>query len=389
MRSGILSKLVFFCILLLPYALYAAPDNKKDLGQLRNRIENLQKELTDKEKSKSKLSDALQESEQAINEINQRLDSLTHEQREVKSRLSQLQEELGVTQDKILKQQTSLGKLLYQQYIGGHHEYFKLLLSQKDPNQISREMYYYGYITRARTENINILQNDLEKLQRIVDDSNAKTAEIFLIQTKQAVQKELLEQEESKYKELLANISKEVAQGHRKIRKLRNNEKRLSNLVNKIGNRKVQPKKRNIGNLPDASLDKEAFEKLKGRLILPINGEILNNFGSLRSKGGVTWKGLFIRASVDMEVKSVAYGQVVFADWLRGFGNILIIDHGNDYMSLYGNNKILAKKVGETIHGGDTIATVGNSGSNMSSGLYFELRHKGKPFDPLKWIRLK
>jgi len=390
MWSGILHGLIFFCTLLLPNELYAAPDsNKKTLDQLRARIEILQKDLADKEESKSEFSDALHEAEKAIQGINQKLDTLTKERSKVKSRLRQLQKELDVTQNNILDQQTHLGKFLYQQYIGGQHEYFILLLNQKDPNQIAREMYYYGYISRARAEDIKILRGDLEKLQTIVDESNEKTSEIISIQTKQAGQKELLEQEEIKNKELLVRISKEVEQKQRKISKLQNDEKRLARLVNKISNRRDLPEKRNKNNLPDASLDKETFKKLKGQLILPINGKIINSFGSQRSKGGVTWKGLFIRASVGMDVKAIAYGQVVFADWLRGFGNILIIDHGGGYMSLYGNNKILSKKVGETIHGGDIIATVGNSGGNLNSGLYFEIRHKGKPFDPLQWVRSK
>ena len=233
------------------------------------------------------------------------------------------------------------------------------------------------------------MRADLERLGTIVDEVNKKTTEIISIQTKQTGQKEFLEQEEIKYKELLANVSKEVAAGKLKIRKLQNDEKRLSHLIRKIGNRKNRSEKKTKENLPDISLDKKSFKKLKGKLKLPVNGKIVNNFGSLRSKGGTTWKGLFIIAPVGTNVLAIADGQVVFADWLRGFGNILIVDHGSDYMTLYGNNKILTKKVGETIHGGDIIATVGNSDDNLNSGLYFELRHKGKPFDPLKWIRLK
>ena len=392
MCSDIPPWLVFLSSLLLPNALYAAPDpdsSKKDLGQLRNRIENLQKDLAEKEESKLELSDTLRRSKQAIKEINQKLDNLKEERHKFKSRLSQLQKKLDVTQNKILEQQTHLGKLLYQQYIGGKYEYFRLLLDQKDPNQISRELYYYRYISRTRTEDINILRADLERLRTIVDEANKKTTEIISIQTKQTGQKEILEQEEIKYKELLAGITNEVAKGKRKIHKLQNDEKRLSRLVNKIGNRKDRSEKRNKESLPDASLNKKAFKQQKGQLILPVNGNIINSFGSSRSKGGVTWKGLFISAAVGIDVIAIADGQVVFADWLRGFGNILIVDHGGDYMSLYGNNKILTKKVGETIQGGDIIAIVGNSGGNLNSGLYFELRHKGKPFDPSKWFRLK
>ena len=118
-------------------------------------------------------------------------------------------------------------------------------------------------------------------------------------------------------------------------------------------------------------------------------GELGNRFWQSTPDGGVTWKGLFIRSDSGQEVKAVASGRVVFADWLRGFGNLLIVDHGQGFMSLYGNNETLYKQVGETIRGGDTVATVGNSGGIPESGLYFELRHQGKPLDPLSWVTLK
>jgi septal ring factor EnvC (AmiA/AmiB activator) len=386
MRSDIPPLLFFLSSLLLPNILYA-DSNKEGLGQLRDRIETLRKDLSDKEESKSGLSDSLHESGQAIAGINQKLVNLKEERHEVENRLSQLQIELDVIQNKILDQQTHLEKLFYQQYIGGEHKYFRLLLAQKDPNQISRELYYYGHISRTRTEDINMYRADLEKLRAIADEANKKTTEIISIQTKQAGQKKILEQEEIKYKELLAGISKEVAKGRSEILKLKRDEKSLSLLVNKIINNKNRSLKADKENLQNASLDEKDFKRKKGKLNLPVDGKIVNSFGS-QKKGGVTWRGLFISAPVGIDVIAIADGKVVYADWIRGFGNVLIVDHGGDYMSLYGNNKILTKKVDETVHGGDIIAAVGNSDSNLDSGLYFELSHEGKPFDPLKWIRL-
>ena len=386
MRSDITPLLFFLSSLLLPSILYA-DSNKEGLGQLRDRIETLRKDLSDKEESKSGLSDSLHESGQAIAGINQKLVNLKEERHEVENRLSQLQIELDVIQNKILDQQTHLEKLFYQQYIGGEHKYFRLLLAQKDPNQISRELYYYGHISRTRTEDINMYRADLEKLRAIADEANKKTTEIISIQTKQAGQKKILEQEEIKYKELLAGISKEVAKGRSEILKLKRDEKSLSLLVNKIINNKNRSLKADKENLQNASLDEKDFKRKKGKLNLPVDGKIVNSFGS-QKKGGVTWRGLFISAPVGIDVIAIADGKVVYADWIRGFGNVLIVDHGGDYMSLYGNNKILTKKVDETVHGGDIIAAVGNSDSNLDSGLYFELSHEGKPFDPLKWIRL-
>jgi murein hydrolase activator len=117
-----------------------------------------------------------------------------------------------------------------------------------------------------------------------------------------------------------------------------------------------------------------------------VRGELASRFGSPRNDGGLTWKGLFLAAKPGESVRAVAGGRVVYADWLRGFGNLLIVDHGEGYMSLYGYNETLLKRIGDEIHGGDSVATVGNSGGSADSGLYFELRHQGKPFDPLTWV---
>ncbi len=380
---------------MLPNVLYADPeDSNIDLGKLRDRIESLQKDIESKEESRLEVTDSLHGAEQAIEKISRKLTKLTHEQYEVEKKLDHLQKRIDLIKSKIQSQQTHLSRLLYQQYVDGRHKYFRLLLNKQNPSQVAREMHYYGYLSRARVNGINTLRINLEKLRTLVHESSEKTLEITLIQQKQVEQKELLEQEEINYRKLLTTISKEVDQGKLKISKLKLDEKRLSRLVEKIGKNKVPPQKDHSATLDDKSLSdsrvyKKAFSSLKGALNLPIHGEIINRFGGRRSNGGITWKGLFIRSSIGKNVKAVAYGEVVFANWLRGFGNILIIDHGSGYMSLYGNNHILIKKVGDTIHSGDTIATVGNSGNNPDPGLYFELRYKGKPFDPLKWVKLK
>jgi septal ring factor EnvC (AmiA/AmiB activator) len=129
------------------------------------------------------------------------------------------------------------------------------------------------------------------------------------------------------------------------------------------------------------------FTSLKGKMALPVKGKIANRFGTHRPESTMAWTGWFLRASANQPVKAVAAGRVVYADWLRGFGNLLIIDHGQGYMSLYGDNETLYKQVGDTLLAGETVATVGNSGGNEDSGLYFELRFEGKPFDPAKWVR--
>jgi len=394
-----LLRFFLLCALLPSLSIHAAPKaSKADLLQLRDRIDALQKELASKEESKSEAADALRESERAISDANRKLAELAREQREASNLLNQLQAQSGQIKNSIEAQQTQLGQLLYRQYLGGQQEYLRLLLNQQDPNQVARELHYYGYLSRARARGIKTLRLNLGQLDTLTLESREKSAEIAAIQAEQATQKKHLEREKAEHKKLLTRISGQVDKQRREISKLKRDEARLSQLVEKIGKllsrRESKERKGNStplsnNSLPDASVDGNPFASLKGRLSLPVRGELVNRFGSPRSDGGVTWKGLFIRSSSGSEVKTIASGQVVFADWLRGFGNLMIVDHGGSYMSLYGNNETLYKRVGDTLQGGDTIATVGNSGGNPDSGLYFELRHQGKPFDPLAWVTIK
>ncbi len=388
-------KLIPACILILSLPLYAAPKaDKEDLKQLRGRIESLQRDLADTEESKSEAADALRGSERAVIDANRKLAALTHAQGEANAKLSELQIQAGQVKSHIETQQSQLSKFLYRQYIDGGNrtEYLSLLLDQRNPNQIARNLYYYGYLSRARAENIDALRINLERLDELTRESRAKRSEIGMIQSRQAEQKKHLEQEKAEHKKMLARISMQADQQRTEIGKLKRDEERLARLVEKIAKllaRKNRTAPLSNDRLPDASTDGNPFAALKGRLSLPVRGELANRFGSLRADGGITWKGLFIRSINGEEVKVIAGGRVVFADWLRGFGNLMIVDHGGSYMSLYGNNETNHKRVGDVVRGGDAIATVGNSGGNPDSGLYFELRHQGKPFDPLNWVRIK
>jgi murein hydrolase activator len=140
--------------------------------------------------------------------------------------------------------------------------------------------------------------------------------------------------------------------------------------------------------LPDPGLT-GSFRQLKGNLRLPVRGELANRFGSPREGSGVAWKGLLIRARAGEEVLAIAAGRVVFADWLRGFGNLLILDHGDGYLSLYAYNEALLKQVGDRVGSGEPIGIVGSSGGSEETGLYFEIRYQGRPVDPLGWVALK
>jgi len=365
---------------------------KQELRELRGKIEALQKRLAEAEETKSETVDALRESERAISDANRNLRELQGQSRAARTRLAELKKESARTDDALKAQQQLLGRLLYQQYVGGRSEPLKLLLNREDPNRIARQLQYFSYISRARAELVEELRGNLALLDALSHEADAKARELEAIAGEQAAQQKRLAQEQAARRKVLASISRDIQQHQREIGTLKRNENRLTRLIEQLGRVTAKPRSgarlRNE-RLPDAAGDGAPFESLRGMLALPVRGELGNRFGSPREDSGLTWKGLFIAARPGTEVKAIAAGRVVFADWLRGFGNLLIIDHGDAYMSLYGNNETLFKRVGDTIRGGDTVAAVGASGGNAESGLYFEIRHQGKPFDPLAWVAVR
>lgn len=390
---AVLSLLCGLVVLTLSCPLYALQrnDGETDLVQLRSHIQALQENLTSKEAAKTEAADTLQESESAISHTNRRLANLARKKQEASISLNQLNTRSKQIQVNIEEARKQLGDLLYQQYLNGSQGYLQRLLNQQDPNQTARNLYYLKQFAHARSEGIDDLRTHLDELEILTQISQKKRQEIAANQAEQTKQRNWLEQEKTKRRDLLSQISVQIAVQRNEIEKLKRDEKRLAILAKKIDKLVTDKNTPVLYNhrLPDASKDGQPFASLKGHLNLPVRGELVNHFGSPRSESNITWKGLFIRSKSGNDVKAIAGGQIVFSDWLRGFGNLTIIDHGNSYMSLYGNNETLYNQVGDIIRGGDTIATVGNSGGNVDSGLYFELRHKGQPFDPLGWITIE
>jgi septal ring factor EnvC (AmiA/AmiB activator) len=304
-------------------------------------------------------------------------------------------------QAQIAREQQALGRLLYRQYVGGQSDAVKLLLNREDPNEIARQLHYLGYISRSRSELLASLRGNLAQLDRLSGETRRKGAELRSLQDEEARQKQRLEREQAERQRVYAEVSSDIAKSRRQLSTLKKDEERLTALMERLAReaaaREAARKKKqgkddkrlSNRNLPDADSGGGAFRQLKGRLRLPVIGELTNRFGSRRKDSGLSWKGLFISAVEGREVKAIAGGKIVYADWLRGFGNLLILDHGDGYMSLYGNNQSLLKQAGEDAAAGDTIASVGASGGNPESGLYFELRYQGKPFDPLPWVNLR
>lgn len=360
-------------VLLLPTSALASQES--DLEKLRQRLAAIQRDFEQASESRSEVTDALRDSERAISNSNRNLSQLTHQRRQADRELDQLQRRNAKLNADYNKQQSLLGRLLYRQYIGGiDQDYLKLLLNSQEPNQLARELRYYDYIARERADTLQKLRSGLAELQAATRETQDKQQEIAALQHSEKKELNQLEREQDKRRKTLRNIAQQLKKQQHEIERLRRNEARLTKLVGELGQLS-----------PDGNGN--TFKTLKGKLVLPVSGKVSNRYGERRTESNLPWTGWFVSAAARQPVLAVAAGRVVYADWLRGFGNLLIIDHGQSYMSLYGNNETLYKQVGDNIQTGDIVASVGNSGGNMDSGLYFELRYKGSPFNPDKWIK--
>ncbi len=376
---------------------------QEELRQLRSHIESVQKQLAEAEGSKSEATDALRESERAISETNRELARLAGELHEAQARLAELKRERERTEAALKPQQAALAKLIYQQYAAGKPETLAVVLNGRDANAIARELHYLTYIARARTDLIARLRENLGRLQALTAQAEDKAAQLATITAAQARERRRLEQEKQARAAVLTRVSRDITARRREIGTLKRDETRLARLIEQLSRiiattpkarpapaprAAPEPRLRNE-RLPEQERDEGPFARLRGQLALPVRGELANRFGSPRQGGGVVWKGLFIAARPGADVRAIAAGRVVYSDWLRGFGNLLILDHGGGYMSLYGYNETLYKEVGEVTRGGERIAAVGSTGGHPDSGLYFEMRHEGRPFDPMTWVQHK
>jgi septal ring factor EnvC (AmiA/AmiB activator) len=401
-----------------------AEQKNAELSHLKGRIEALREEVAKSEVSRADVADQLRETELAISETGRRLRNLARAQSAAQDDLAKLQKQAKALQLQIDTQQAQLGSLLNRQYLAGDNDALSRFLGGEDPSQPARDAYYLRALSQAKVQWLSSLRHTLEEKSRLAKAVKEKSKELADIEAKgRDEQAELLAQQQ-KHRAVLQKIAATIKSQRHEISSLKRDESRLSRLVQglaRIVRRPVLAKTpaktpaRHPAPAPDAagapvetsapptqpssmpaapeapafvSPTGVSFDKLKGRLHFPISGVLAHRFGSHRADGGTTWKGLFIRTASG-EVGAVAAGRVVFADWLRGFGNLIILDHGDEYLTVYGNNETLYKGVGDRVAAGDAIAAVGSSGGNAETGLYFELRFQGQTLDPLKWLAAK
>ncbi len=350
-------------------------DRAQRLERLQQAIESVSADIA---RTESKRKTASRELEQFDRQIARQARKLARLQADIDRTTRQLKR-LRAQQRDILAQTRQHRQQLNRQaraaYLMGRQHPVKLLLQEEDPSRLGRMLVYYDYFNRHRLERLGALSGQLAKLQQIeqqLERENQRQQQLRQQYTRQQAE---LDKSRRQRLALIERLDRALEKSQQRLDKLRADHKRLAKLTQAIRQA-----------TPAAGAAQTRFAQLKGKLIWPVDGRIRHRYGSRRPTGSLRWQGLVIEAPSGTPVRAVADGEVVFAKWMRGFGFLIIVDHGGDYLSLYGHNQRLLKKIGDRVRQGDILATVGNSGGQKKPALYFEIRHRGKTINPGKWI---
>ena len=412
----------------------------RERGELRARIEILQKELDEREARRKEASDALQVSEAAISVIARRLSELATQLRQAQADLDELQIQFKRQFGILVMRRDELSNQLRKQYSSGLSPW-TALLSGDDPQQIGRDLTYLDYISRARSAAVTAVKQEIDRLAELEAKTELRRQDVVRLVQETTEQKTLLEAQKKERATVLARIEGQLQAQRAEAAMLGRDDKRLSDLVDDLAGqlqtareaaenarkaevarlaeqarqdeqarkeeqvRKEEQTRRQAQEANQAKERNEAQARaaaaaparppagqadsgavgtgLKPGLRWPVKGKVMARFGTDRPEGGV-WRGVLLRATEGASVQVVAAGTVVYANWLRGFGNLIIVDHGQQYLSVYAYNQSLLKQVGDTVKTGETIALAGSTGGQVDSALYFEIRHRGSAVDPVK-----
>jgi len=374
--------LPFLTVLLLATGLAPAaesPDKHRteaDLKAIASQIERVQEQVRRDAVERDRLSRDLRESEESVSSARGALAKLRAERVERAAARAHLEADRRARQAALARTQDSLAAQIRAAYVIGRSEPLKLLLNQKDPAQAGRNFAYYGYFGRMRASQIRVINDNIAKIDELQAKIDAEDAELARLELAQKTQVGQLEQARQRRGKVLASLEQESKNRSEALARLQRQQAALEKLLKDLN--------RALEKFPvDAN---DAFAKLRGELAWPVEGRLVARFGETRA-GGVKWNGVLIAADRGTPVRAIYHGRVAYADWLPGLGLLMIIDHGNGYLSLYGHNERLYKAAGAQVRAGDTIAGVGDSGGRSQDELYFEIRRGGKPVDPRPWFK--
>lgn len=373
-RGGVV--LLLLCLALLPTVTQADAEEQR-LEQLRARIQQLQTSLNELQGRRDAVREELRDLERRIGDSLRAQRRLDGRLKAYVRQLAQLRDRARDERRALAHQTTTLERQMRAAYAMGQQEPLKLLLNQEEPARVARVMTYYRLLHQARAERVQAIQTSLARVQTLEARLQAQTRELEGARVERARERQSFETARARRTELLASLNLQARNQSEEIERLRADEKRLERLVGELTS------------LPVPAAEPGArFASLKGRLPLPLAGRVTARFGDDKGIGQLKWRGAFIAAREGQEVRAVHRGRVAYADWLRGFGLLLILEHGDGYMTLYGHNQSLYREVGEWVDAGQVIATAGSTGDAPQAGVYFEIRHNGEPDDPLRWCML-
>ena len=374
-------------ILLLPCLLAPAPimalederETQRRLEEVRAAISALDQEISSAREENRALESQLRQTEVAIGRIAQQLSAIKASVTEKQAVLTELRKQRETLTTKLNAQHARLAANIRGLYAIARQDPLKILLNQQDAARLTRTIRYANYFQRAHAQQIAALRHTVEQLQKSARDIERESANLEALQKVLIDTQSQLEQQRQARATVLAAVAARLRQGDEQLAQLRANERQLNTVLASI--------RRELADIPQTLDEQEDFTALKNRLSWPTEGPILRTFGTPRGAGNLKWHGVLIGNETGRSVRAVYAGRVAFADWLRGFGLLLILDHGNGCMSLYGHNQSLHHATGDWVETGEVIASVGNSGGNQQPGLYFEIRRLGIPLDPVLWCR--
>lgn len=376
--GGCLALLLLACTLSQPGFAMSEDERKARLQELRATIEQLKKELNTVKSNRDQLLNNLQESETKIGELNKKVQELRTQLEAKQSQLQQLRSEKEALAAAKKQQQGSVGRQLDAAYRLGRQSGVKVLLNQQDPALMERNLRYYRHVAAAQNQKLQEYTAVLARLDALEPAIAEETAAIAADHANLRQQRDALLSRQAERKRTLEKIESAISSTDARLQASEEDRRNLEALLERVARaaRSLQVPASNQG-----------FAKLKGQLPWPTQGKVLRSFGSSRVAGKMLWQGLLIGAPEGHPVTAIYEGRVVFADYLRGQGLLLIIDHGAGFMSLYAHNQTLFKNLGDWVKAGEQVAAVGTSGGQDKAGLYFELRYKGEPTDPQPWLK--
>ena len=375
--------LLLLCLLTaLPVSVLAqdeAVQRQAELEALQERINELRQTLERERGQRDSASEALRAAEEEVGRLGRELRQTERDIRRHEERLNALRQERGERERDIEQERDALARQIQGAYRTGREEQIKLLLNQEDPAAFGRMLVYYDYLNRARTERISRIAEHVRELARLADAVDETLDDLAQARARQRQSLDAMEATRENREAAVARIEERLRDRGQRLTRLEEDEAELRRLIRSLQD--------TLGDIPSRLHEGRPFGELRGQLPWPTEGRVSRRFNDDRAGGRMRWRGMVIDASAGSEVRAVSHGRVAYSGWLQHYGLILIIDHGDGWLSLYGHNQAVYQDVGDWVDAGDVIASVGDSGGRDASSLYFEIRNGREPVNPHRWLR--